>query len=234
MNVGLAAATFALVIPAELPDKTFISSVVLSTRHRPLPVWIGAGSGLVLQAAIAVLAGRLLALAATSRRRDRRRRALPRRRRLPPPREGGSRRGGGRRARRRREDRLVAEEGAPDGTVVGGAVVGGAVVAGAVVGGAAETSVERQRALRIVAVSFGVVALAEFGDLTQVLIANLSARSKDPFSVFVGAALAFIVVSGAGVVAGRTLTRVVPLALVRRLSGLALLGLGILSLVDVL
>src|SRR5487761_2568515 len=62
MNIALAAATFALVIPAELPDKTFISAIILSSRHRPLPVWIGASSALVLQALIAVILGRLLAL----------------------------------------------------------------------------------------------------------------------------------------------------------------------------
>jgi putative Ca2+/H+ antiporter (TMEM165/GDT1 family) len=206
VNVALAAGTFALVIPAELPDKTFISSVVLSTRHRPLPVWLGAGSALVLQAAIAVLAGRLLAL-------------------LP--------------------HRIV-------GIVVAALFLGGAVfllftkeeaveAEAAALAAREEHLVEAdpeselaERSLRIVAVSFGIVALAEFGDLTQVLIANLSARSKDPLSVFVGAALAFIVVSGAGVAAGRSLTKVVPLGLVRRVSGLALLGLGIWSLVEVL
>lgn len=207
MNFGLAAATFALVIPAELPDKTFISSVVLSTRHRPLPVWVGAASGLILQAGIAVVAGRLLAL-------------------LP--------------------HRAV------------GAIVAVLFLAGAAflllkreeaVEEEAEEEVERddsfgeetrdttvvtrERALRIALTSFAIVALAEFGDLTQVLVANLSARSRDPLSVFAGAALAFVVISGIGVASGRALTRVVPLSLVRRLSGLALLGLGIWSLVEV-
>ena len=63
------------------------------------------------------------------------------------------------------------------------------------------------------------------------LIANLTAHYRDELSVFVGAVVAFWVVSAAGVVAGRTITRYVPLALVRRLSGVALLGLGIWSLV---
>ena len=62
MNIAVAATTFTLVIPAELPDKTFISCVVLSSRHRPLPVWVGACSTLVMQAGIAVAAGGLLAL----------------------------------------------------------------------------------------------------------------------------------------------------------------------------
>ena len=62
MNLAVAATTLALVIPAELPDKTFISCVVLSSRHRGLPVWLGGASALTVQALIAVVAGRLLAL----------------------------------------------------------------------------------------------------------------------------------------------------------------------------
>jgi putative Ca2+/H+ antiporter (TMEM165/GDT1 family) len=50
-------------------------------------------------------------------------------------------------------------------------------------------------------------------------------------SVFTGAALAFVVVSGVGVAAGRALTRLVPLDAVRKVSGLILLGLGIWSAV---
>jgi len=50
--------------------------------------------------------------------------------------------------------------------------------------------------------------------------------------VFTGAALGFALVSMAGVLAGHTITRFVPLGVVRRLSGLALLGFGIYSLVS--
>src|ERR1019366_5267360 len=116
-----------LVIPAELPDKTFISCLVLSSRHRPLPVWVGAVSALVLQAALAVVAGGLLTL-------------LPK-------------------------------------------VTVRSVVAALFVGGA----------------------------------------------VFSGAAAGFALVSVCGVLAGRTITRFVPLAVVRRVSGVALLGFGAYS-----
>lgn len=47
---------------AELPDKTMIATIVLSSRSRPLPVWIGAALAMVVNAAVAVLAGRLLEL----------------------------------------------------------------------------------------------------------------------------------------------------------------------------
>jgi putative Ca2+/H+ antiporter (TMEM165/GDT1 family) len=82
--------------------------------------------------------------------------------------------------------------------------------------------------------TFSIVSLAEFGDITQILIANLSARYHATWSVFVGASAAFIVVSGAGVLGGRAIVRVVPLSIVRRVSGLALLGLGIYTIVGLI
>lgn len=53
---------FALIVPLELPDKTFVATLVLSTRYRPLPVWVGVLAAFFVQCLIAVTAGRLLAL----------------------------------------------------------------------------------------------------------------------------------------------------------------------------
>jgi putative Ca2+/H+ antiporter (TMEM165/GDT1 family) len=47
-------------VPVELPDKTFIATMVLSTRYRPLLVWIGVGAAFGVQTLIAVTAGGLL------------------------------------------------------------------------------------------------------------------------------------------------------------------------------
>jgi Ca2+/H+ antiporter, TMEM165/GDT1 family len=44
--------------------------------------------------------------------------------------------------------------------------------------------------LRAAAASFGIVLVAEFGDLTQIVIANLAARYHDPLSVGIGSLLA--------------------------------------------
>jgi putative Ca2+/H+ antiporter (TMEM165/GDT1 family) len=57
-----ALAAFALVVPVELPDKTFVATLVLATRYPPLPVWLGVVIAFGVQSAIAVLAGGLLAL----------------------------------------------------------------------------------------------------------------------------------------------------------------------------
>ncbi len=61
MELLLAAATaFILVVPVELPDKTFVATLVLSTRYRPLPVWLGVSAAFGVQCLVAVAAGHLL------------------------------------------------------------------------------------------------------------------------------------------------------------------------------
>jgi len=53
---------FGVVFVAELPDKTALAALVLATRHRPLPVLVGAGVALTIQSVVAVAAGHLLSL----------------------------------------------------------------------------------------------------------------------------------------------------------------------------
>ena len=57
MDWHLALVSFALIFPVELPDKTFVAALVLSTRYRPLPVWIGVGLAFGVQSLVAVTAG---------------------------------------------------------------------------------------------------------------------------------------------------------------------------------
>ena len=54
-------ATFGTVAVVELPDKTFVATLVLSTRYRPLAVWLGVGAAFGIQTLVAVLAGRVVA-----------------------------------------------------------------------------------------------------------------------------------------------------------------------------
>ena len=60
--LAAAGTAFALIVPLELPDKTFVATLVLSTRYRPLPVWLGVVAAFGVQCAVAVTAGRLLTL----------------------------------------------------------------------------------------------------------------------------------------------------------------------------
>ncbi|TFV87247.1 TMEM165/GDT1 family protein [Blastococcus sp. CT_GayMR16] len=62
MVLSVIAAAFILVLPVELPDKTLFATLVLATRFRPLPVFVGVATAFGLQVAIAVTAGSLLTL----------------------------------------------------------------------------------------------------------------------------------------------------------------------------
>ena len=59
--LSVAAVAFVAIVPVELPDKTFIATLVLSTRYRPLPVYLGVLAAFAVQCLVAVLAGALLA-----------------------------------------------------------------------------------------------------------------------------------------------------------------------------
>lgn len=50
--------TFGAIFVVELPDKTFLATLVLSTRYRPILVWLGVGAAFTVQTGIAVVLGR--------------------------------------------------------------------------------------------------------------------------------------------------------------------------------
>ncbi|OPF74315.1 UPF0016 family membrane protein [Streptomyces antioxidans] len=79
---------------------------------------------------------------------------------------------------------------------------------------------------------FMLILIAEFGDLTQIMTANLAARYDDPLSVGVGALLALWAVAGLGIVGGRTLMRYVPLRLITKVAALVMLALAGFSLYE--
>ena len=62
MDLGIFALTFGAIFIVELPDKTFIAALVLSTRYRPLAVWLGVGLAFGVQTLVAVTAGALATL----------------------------------------------------------------------------------------------------------------------------------------------------------------------------
>jgi putative Ca2+/H+ antiporter (TMEM165/GDT1 family) len=71
---------------------------------------------------------------------------------------------------------------------------------------------------RVYSTAFVVIFVAEWGDLTQVLTANLAAHYHSALSVAVGAVLALWAVAALAVVGGRGLLRYFPAAAVRRVS----------------
>jgi len=57
-----AAIAFGVVLLVELPDKTLVATLVLSTRYRPRPVLVGVAAAFAVQCAIAAAAGGLITL----------------------------------------------------------------------------------------------------------------------------------------------------------------------------
>lgn len=192
MNLAVAATVFGAIVPAELPDKTFIASLVMGSRFAAFPVWVGTSIAFIVHAAIAVAAGGLLTL-------------------LP----------------HRVVDIVVAV------VFAGGAVflLLGHEEAQEDHGVAAARRADAHPG-RVGLTAFVVIFLAEWGDITQILLANLAARYRDPLSVFVGGSVALVVVGGIGVLGGRALPRVVPLALVRRIAGVAFAVFAMITTVE--
>lgn len=193
MNLAALAVTFALIAPAELPDKTFIATLVLATRFTPVAVWFGASAAFAVQTVIAVLAGQLLTL-------------------LP--------------------ERLVL---LGTGTLFAlGAVL---MFGGARSVDPAEEEAAERRAVtaaatshrRAFTVSFLVLIAAEWGDLSQLTTATLTARFRAPVEVGIGAFLALALVAGLAVLAGRWLIGHIRFSLVRRISGSVLALLAALT-----
>ena len=190
IDVAVIATTFALILPAELPDKTFIATLVLATRFRHLWVWLGVAAAFLVQVLIAVTAGSLLTL-------------LPQRIVLGATFllfvvgavimiKGGL---------ASRASELAAQQEEADD-------VGERM--------ANETALSP---LRTMGISFIVLFTAEWGDLSQLLTAGLAARTGQPVSVFIGSWVALLVVSGVAVLAGSWLRTRVPIWRIRLVSG---------------
>lgn len=85
--------------------------------------------------------------------------------------------------------------------------------------------------LKVALMSFGVVFVGEWGDITQIVTANYAARYADPVAVGMGAVAALWAVSALAVTAGKKLLDYVSVALVRRVTGVILLGFAVYSAV---
>ena len=89
---------------------------------------------------------------------------------------------------------------------------------------------EDQSFWKVAGAGFMLILIAEFGDLTQIMTANLAARYDDPLSVGLGAVLALWAVAGLGIVGGKALMKRVPLKIVTKVAALLMLALGLWSL----
>jgi putative Ca2+/H+ antiporter (TMEM165/GDT1 family) len=207
----LAAATsaFAVILPVELPDKTFVATLVLSTKFRPLPVWLGVTAAFGVQCVVAVAAGRVISLLP----------ALPvrlaaallfaagaivllRSARTADTDEAAE--------EQRYRERIDAKS--PESASLLDSA-GGAATTGAPQGKVNTSQEHTWR--RAFATSFLVIFAAEWGDLSQLLTAGLVASGRPSVPVFAGSWAALSLIAGLGVLLGRVILRYVKLQLVR-------------------
>lgn len=188
VSIATVATVFAILLPAELPDKSAIASVALGVRYRTWPVLLGVAAGFAVHVLLAVAAGGALSL-------------------LP--------------------DRLLH------------GIVGGLFLIGAAWltfwptdTSHGDTPPPTRSVVGTAAVSFTTIVLAELGDITQVVTANLTAQYHDPISVGIGALGALWTVAAIAVFGGRGLLRFVPARLLMLLAATTMVGFGVANLVQ--
>jgi putative Ca2+/H+ antiporter (TMEM165/GDT1 family) len=205
LDVAVLFTTFGLIFIGELPDKTAIASLVLGTRYPWLWAFTGIAAAFLTHVLIAVTAGSLISLA---------------------------------------PHRVVE------------AVVGVIFLVGAFIlwregdedeeeieseleseleGELAADSGEQAPSVgfwKVASLGYGVIFLAEWGDITQILTANLAAKYHDPLSVAVGATLALWAVGLIAILGGKTLLKVLPIKWITRVAAVIMIGFGIYSLVN--
>jgi len=82
----------------------------------------------------------------------------------------------------------------------------------------------------VAATSFGVIALAELGDLSDITMANLAARYHDPVAVGIGSVLALWLVAALAITGGRGLLRILPMRWISRLAALVMVAMAAVTL----
>lgn len=88
--------------------------------------------------------------------------------------------------------------------------------------------------LRLLFSTFGLIFLAELGDKTQLAVFTLVARHKAPIPIFLGAALALVLVTALGAAVGQGVAQVVPEDIIHRGAAALFILMGILIWFDVL
>lgn len=197
MDLAVVAISFVAVFLVELPDKTFVAALVLSTRYRPWAVWLGVGAAFGIQTLIAVTVGQVVTY-------------------LP-------------------HDVVEA--------IAAAIFLVGAIMLVRSAPGADEEEAESEASyaaraarsrtrLAAIGASFLVLFAAEWGDLSQLLTISLVGKYHQPVSVFTGAWVALLAVSGLAILVGRLLLRHVRLSLIHYAGAAVCVVLAILTIVD--
>ncbi|AAZ57851.1 conserved hypothetical protein [Prochlorococcus marinus str. NATL2A] len=81
--------------------------------------------------------------------------------------------------------------------------------------------------LTLLFTTFVTVFLAEMGDKTQLTTITLSSTTNKPLAVFIGSSLALISATLLGALAGGSISNLIPAFLLKLLSGIVFLVIGI-------
>jgi putative Ca2+/H+ antiporter (TMEM165/GDT1 family) len=209
-DIAVIATVFGLIFVGELPDKTAVAGLVLGTKYPWRWAFAGIAAAFLTHVVIAVTAGSLLTL-------------------LP----------------HRAVESVVAvlfllgavliwREGRDDEAEDADVMSAGAV----------STSVGRRKGpgadatpagfWKVASLGYGMIFLAEWGDLTQILTANLAAKYHNPLSVGIGAVLGLWSVGLLAILGGKTLLRFLPMKWITRAAAVVMLGLAAYSIVNVI
>ena len=191
MDWQLFVTVFGVIFIAELPDKTAVAALVLATRYRPMPVFLGTALALTVQSVVAIVAGKLLSM-------------LPAR---------------------------------PVHIGAGLLFIVSAVVMWRRKGDDDQDGDDKKQAPTFWAAfaqTFGVVFIAEWGDLTQLGTAALAARYNKPLTVFVGATLALWAVAAIAVFVGNRAGKLLDPELTKKIAAVIFVILGILLVANIL
>ena len=82
--------------------------------------------------------------------------------------------------------------------------------------------------------SFVVILVAELGDLSDIVIANLAARYHHPVAVGTGSVLALWAVAALAITGGRGLLKILPMRWIARLAALVMVVMGGFTLAEAL
>lgn len=87
---------------------------------------------------------------------------------------------------------------------------------------------------KLILSTFGLLFLAELGDKTQLAVFTLVARHKQPVPIFIGAAVALVLVTAIGAVLGQGVAQVIPQDVIHKGAAALFVVMGILIWFDVL
>jgi Ca2+/H+ antiporter, TMEM165/GDT1 family len=80
---------------------------------------------------------------------------------------------------------------------------------------------------RVLSVAFVTLFLAELGDKTQLAVLTLSASTQKPWTVFLGASAALVLLTALAALLGGVVGRVVPELVLRRASAALFVVMGV-------